>query len=360
MEEDLEEKIHFKKRRHYIFVLLSVSLFIFTVGLCSISMVQVSDIVTCHGLVESRERTEILAPQAGIVTEIHTEVGQYVEAGDALMTLHSHTLEDRLFEIENQLMEARAQLQLKESDYKVAQINALPKDLWAVEQDVKREAKRLEHMEYQKAFTQSLFEKKHASPFELKKAELDYQVAQSTFEKTRFREALLNNGLELALQEKAQSAVNLAKARVSTLERSRQHVLKKIEACTLRAPATGMVALITPSQDEAVAQFKHMVRLVYGEDQHITAHVSDEEIQEIRIGQEVLCYSAHYDPLKVDPLVGVVEQIDTEIDSDVEGQQYPITIAVKDRHYPLALSSSMKLKVFTGKRTFIEALLGID
>ena len=79
-------------------------------------------------------------------------------------------------------------------------------------------------------------------------------------------------------------------------------------------------------------------------------------IQDVRIGQRVICYSALYDKYRTGAFGGVVERVLSKVVEKPNGRFYEVDVKLIEEPKELRLGSTFDVQIVTGRKTIFHAL----
>jgi multidrug resistance efflux pump len=266
--------------------------------------------------------------------------GVHVQAGDLLLVLDTPDEENRRTELEAELREATAQVDLKKVQLERITKLPLPKEFWharteLAEAEEKARAAAVERQRYQE-----LFEAKLASEVEYDQRKLNEQLSITARDKARANIAVLERGLEQDILKEAAADLTAASAKVERLKTDLAVCEQKIEHHRLRAPVDGQVTLLRKHRPgEAVTKGEELIHLSGGPVNRARLYVGETMIHRIRTGQVVRLRSGSFDTLRYGYVDASVEEVALEPQT---ANRYLVKVRVEKTPVPLTLGSTVE------------------
>jgi HlyD family secretion protein len=223
--------------------------------------------VETTGKVRSARQVELSLPFGGRVKKVAVSVGDKVKAGQLLLELEAP-------DAERQVREAELNLEIRQLQWDKARAGASPEEIEIAQANLRKAA--LAKQVAQAAYDEIADEENaEASPeaLALQQATLDYQIAQSNYER------LVNGPLtdELSALEKQLESAQLA------LERAQA----QLEEMQLITPLAGTVVRVEAGEGEIVSAYRPVVVIADLTSLQIIAEVDEIDVAEVAPDQEV-------------------------------------------------------------------------
>lgn len=351
------KKANTTKRKLKVLMLMTVAAgIVTTMSIGLIFLLHMKDTVKSSGIVNSVARVEIASPANGLLVKIYKQEGDRVEKGELLLDIKSEDLNDKLLEINGELAEEEALLNLAKCKLTLIKQNPFPVELWHVLLETKLNLAKKEKCETDLKRAKTLFDRNIISEKAFQEAKLECSKACMDYEKCLKLKKLIDQGLEKNIIKNAESEVNLVKTRVTILKKQQESFKQKISACTIIAPHHGIVLSIPETLGLYTQKNEPLIKIVWGKDKFIRAKIHENSIQDIAKEQYVVCYSAHYDRLMTGAFKGKVSRILSEVNANSNGRFYEVDIKLLEEPKSLRLGSSIDVQIITGRKTIFNAL----
>lgn len=319
-------------------------------------LLYMKDTVRASGIVKSVEGMEIPSPADGVIFSISKRQGDHVEMGDTLLEIRSDDYRHELLDLKRRMAEAEADLKVSECKLDLIRRNPLPEKLWHVKLEKKLNEARKSKSEGDLFRAKKLFKDGIISEKNLRQVEVDCAKARSDYAKSLKVCALVNEGIADSIIKMAESDVNLNRTRLDNLKGMLRELNVEIAKCVLRAPHSGVVVEIPETVGRPVEKNDELVALVWGKAKFIRARVAENAIQDVRTGQNALCYSALYDKYRIGAFGGIVERVLSRVLEKPNGRFYEVDIKLTQEPKKLRLGSTFEIQIVTGRKTIFHAL----
>lgn len=191
----------------------------------------VSRTFSALGTIRPKQETAIIADVPGRVRQLHVEIGDWVEAGDLVVSLDDQ-------ELRIQADQAEAALKAAQANLARLKAGARPAEIEQVEAQVRQARANFEQAEIQFERVQALYETGAATRADLDQVETGFEVAQAALQAAESQLALVRQGAsaeELAAAE-AQVAQTEAGYRLASLQLSKAQIQAPITAAITDIP----------------------------------------------------------------------------------------------------------------------------
>ena len=223
--------------------------------------------IAAHGLVEPQtENISLGSDLAGVVREVHVQVGKKVEAGTPLFRL-----DDR--QLQAELKVRKADLDVTEATLKKLDNSPRPEELPASEAKVHAAEAGLADQEDIFRRTQRLVQDAAITDEELSRRQFALRVAKAKLEQAKAEDNLLRAGTWSAEKAVAVAQHHLAQARV-------QQTQTELERLVVCAPVDGEILQVNVRPGEYVATPHKEPLIVLGSLQkvHVRVEIDEEDI----------------------------------------------------------------------------------
>lgn len=338
----------------------------FTIAAASLVLwVPIDDKLPATGVVLAEQELYVYAPDDGIVQEIQAREGAEVKAGDLILTLDSREQENRKIQLEAELKEATAQLQLKQAQLEKVSKLPLPKEFWHARSELAEAEERARHAALEMERYEQLLNQKVASESEVSERKMKYTLAQSEIEKAKAQVEVLDQGLEATILKEALAELNSSTAHVEKLKTDIWVCDSQITRRQVRASIDGKVTLLTKRRiGEAVVKGEELAHVSRGEANRGKLFVHETQVHRIRKGQRVRMKSSVFDSLRYGYIEGHVEEVALEpstskSDDAVQQKTYRVMTRIDQTPVPLVLGSSLDAKIILRRKPIWKLLLPV-
>jgi HlyD family secretion protein len=209
----------------------------------------------------------------GRVMEFYVEEGDYVNAGDTLVHIHSSLAEAKLMQAEAMQTAATAQDRKVDAGAR-SQIKQAAYELWQQAMAAKSIAKKTSER------MQALFAEGVIAEQKRDEALAAYQAADAAEKAAHSQYDLAMSGAQSEDKEAASAMVNVAKGGVAEVQ-------ALLDDQYLVAPCAGQIDVIYPQEGELVALGAPIMNLLKVSDKWVTFNVREELLKDLPIGQEI-------------------------------------------------------------------------
>lgn len=314
------------------------------------------DTVNAVGVVKSVSSLEIASPADGVIVLVAKRQGDRVKKGDILLEVRSNEYHYKLLDVKRRIAEAEGDLKVAECKLDLIRRNPLPEKLWYVklEKKLNKARKAKGDRDFERAA--KLYKDGVISEKDYQQVEIDCARANSDYDKSLRACALIDDGIAESIIGMAESNVALEKTKVENYRSLLAELKEKIVACRLKAPHSGVVVEIPETVGRPVEKNDVLVSLVWGDSKFIRVMVRENAIQDVRVGQRVICYSALYDKYRTGAFGGVVERILSKVVEKTNGRFYKVDVKLIEEPKELRLGSTFDVQIVTGRKTIFNAL----
>ena len=318
------------------------TLFYLTAGIILIlyiSLVLYSNFVhmKIESAVVSAPTETIVSPFEGSITKIHVQRYQAVKDGDPLITLRDYDLEQAI-EVEKTNLakfKAEATLRLKQYDSEKKELNIYSQvgknKLKQAKANLQATVERLQNASAQYARAKALYAKRYISKADLDKAEAENDSLVHQVDAAKHALGVEVTAMQLissghyfsndTLQGKVpqlKAAAEQGLRDVGSSEKRIAALLKQMTSRTLYSPFDGEIIGIFKSTDNTVSNGDNLMMVERNEMRVITAFLTQDEVVEVKAGQEVSVYIPALKKrymgtvTKIDRTEGFLDEVDSE------------------------------------------------
>jgi hypothetical protein len=124
----------------------------------------------------------------------------------------------------------------------------------------------------------------------------------------------------------------------------------------LKAPHSGIVVGIPETVGRPVEKNEVLVSLVWGDSKFIRVLVPENAIQDVSVGQRVICYSALYDKYRIGAFGGVVERVLSKVVEKNNGRFYEVDVSLIEEPKAVRFGSTFEVQIVTVRKNIFHAL----
>jgi multidrug resistance efflux pump len=344
-------KLHPQLRRFQMWILVAfVGLAVALVSI--ILLVPIDEKVPAVGVVMAEQEQYLYAPEDGIIQEIHAREGDTLKAGDLILTLDSREQENRKVQLEAELKEAAAQLQLKQAQLEKVSKLPLPKEFWHTRNELSEAEEKARHAALEMERYAQLLDQKVASESEYDERKTQYNLAKSEIAKAKTQVEVLNKGLEETIMKEALAELNSATAHVEKLKTDIWVCDSQIGRRKLCSSLKeGKLTLLSKRRiGEAVTKGEELAHVSSGDANRGKLFVGETQVHRIRKGQLVRMKSSVFDSLRYGYIEGHVEETALEpsslkADDSTREKTYRVMVRIDKTPVPLMLGSSLDARI---------------
>jgi multidrug resistance efflux pump len=319
-------------------------------------LLYMKDTVRAVGVVKSVESLEIVSPSDGVIVRVAKRQGDKVEKGELLLEVRSDEYRYDLLDVNRRIGEAEGDLKVAECKLDLIRRNPLPEKLWHVKLEKKLNKARMAKGNRDLERATKLYKDGVISEKSYQQVEIDYARAHADYDKSLLVCGLIDDGLAESIIGMAESNVALEKIKVANYRGLKAELNEKIAACRLKAPHSGIVVGIPETVGRPVEKNEVLVSLVWGDSKFIRVLVPENAIQDVSVGQRVICYSALYDKYRIGAFGGVVERVLSKVVEKNNGRFYEVDVSLIEEPKALRLGSTFDVQIVTGRKTIFHAL----
>ncbi len=319
-----------------------------------LTFVPVDEKVEARGRVHAERETYVRSVVEGVVKEINVHVGDSVGADQVLARLDSTEAEGRLEMTDARITQARAELELKQTQLEAALKSPLPKEFRHSHEEREAAAKRKEQAGTDLERIRALGKSGAVSQRYVETAELEFAVASAELEKAERTVRIVEAGLEKTLIDQSRAEVHAAKEALGILEVERHTLVQEIARHTIRAPEAGVVTLVLRrTVGEKVTKGADLFHLSHGEPTQVDLYATEREYHRIDNGQPVIMTSPAFNRLKHGYIEGRVIrraiEAEEEVPAGYEAPVYRVTVLIEKTPQPLTLGTSIDAEIILAR-----------
>ena len=131
------------------------------------------------------------------------------------------------------------------------------------------------------------------------------------------------------------------------LEVQRDHCLAAIERCVIRAPADGIVTLLSKRRPGVkVTRGEDLAHLAHGAPVRVDIYCGENQYHRVRPGQRVLMRSNSFDALRHGYIEGTVQRVGIEPEIREDGEpRFHVVALIEHAPQPLVLGSTVEARI---------------
>ena len=279
----------------------------------------------------------IVSPFEGVVTKLYVEKNNLIKEKDPLINLRDHELERNIELEKTNLAQLKAEATLRMKQYE-SEKNELKiyyqigkSKLKQAQENLREAIERNENVNNQHARAKLLYSKRYIPKADLDKAEAEHQTVSHQVQAAKHALQVQTTAMQLITtghyfsNDTVQSDVPQLKAAVeqglrdvSAGERRIAAMMKQLITRTLYAPFEGEVIGAFKSPGNTVNRGDNLLLLERNELRTITAFLTQDEVVEVKMGQEVSIYIPSLKRrfmgkvIKIDRTDGFIDEVDSE------------------------------------------------
>ncbi|MFZ5652743.1 MAG: efflux RND transporter periplasmic adaptor subunit [Bacillota bacterium] len=284
-----------------------------TVSVFKVAKSDMTNKLTIGGKISPMEEIKVVPKSPGKVARVNCDVGQAVAAGAVLIELENSDIQARLDS-------ARAALAVSEANLEKARAQ-LEKNRIQVD-DAKRNFER----------RKALFDAGAASQSDFEAARSGYETAQKDYD-------INAAGLASSQASVDQSRASLRQAEVD------------LENSLVRSPISGLVASRSVNAGEFITNSTPAVVVVNIDSVEVSASLAEDEINHVKLGQEVNVSITAASPA---PFKGKVSKVSPA--ADAKSKTYPVWVSIPNPQKVLKPGMFAEIQLATVKRQGVLAV----
>ena len=331
-----------------------------------IGVVPVDERVSANGIIVSEEERYLYAPEDGILQEVKAYEGTRVKMEDPILLLDTQQQENWRIQIEAEIKESQAALDLKKVQLEKVNKMPLQKEFWHSRSELAQAQQQTLHAETELRRYTQLLEEKLTSQSEYDTRKLAYDMAQAELAKAKENVAMLDRGLEETAKKEALADLNAAGARLDRLTVDLRVCREQIERRQIRAPIDGMVTLVIKRRPgERVNRGDDLAHVSGGEPKRVKIFVGENQVHRIRIGQHVRMRSNVFEFMRFGYIHGTVTEVAMEAYPRQPGEpmkegSYLVVAHVQETPARLVLGSTVEASIILRRVPVWKLLLPED
>ncbi len=345
-------------------LLLLIVLIIILAAIGVVMFVKVDDIVVAQGMVRPDSEVEVRSVLRGTIEKVHVEPGAQVSTGTLLMQLDDKQISDWLAEATDDRAEARARLDIEQSNLEKLKKDPLPSELRHAAIRLQEAQVQLQRTKENLTRIEQLFHKGLISSEELEGARSEHKLAELSLKIATHNLAIVDSGLEESILEQAQARIELLKKTAAAKEDQIARLRGNLARTGITSSAAGKVVRVTKRDGEAVEAGELVVVISTNDKFRIIASVPERFAAKLQEGQPAEIYSSQFNYRTYGICEGRVDKIDTwaeEVSSGRGGSSaYQVELAVTHAPYQPRMNSRAEARIIVGRKRLIKFLLGWD
>lgn len=331
-----------------------------------IGFVPVDEKVSAPGLIVAEEERFLYSPEDGILQEVKAYEGTRVKKGDPILLLDTQQQENWRTQIEAEIREAQAALELKK--VQLEKVNKIPlqKEFWHARSELAASQQKALHAEAEFRRYSQLLEEKLTSQSEYESRKLAHDVAQSELAKAKELASMLDRGLEETARKEALADLNAASARLDRLSVDLKVCQEQISRRQILAPMDGLVTLVIKRRPgERVNRGDDLAHISGGEPKRAKIFVGENQVHRIRAGQHVRMRSNVFEFMRFGYVHATITEVAMEAYPRQPGEpvkegSYLVVAHVEETPTRLVLGSTVEASIILRRVPVWKLLLPED
>ncbi len=362
------DKLHPTLRRIRLWIIGASLALVATVIGCLI-WVSIDEKIPATGVVLAEQEYYLYAADEGVIQEFQSSEGAEVHSGDPILTLDSRDQENWKAQLQAEIKEATALLQLKQVQLEKISKMPLPREFWHARSELSEAEQKARHAAIDLERYQQLLDEKLASQSAYDERKLADELAKTELVKAHDRVAILDKGLEETIMKEALADLNSATARAERLKTDIHVCETQIERRHIRTPTDGRITLMVKRRTgERILKGEEIAHISRGEANRARLLVGESQVHRIQRGQHVRMKSNAFDFMRYGYIEGHVEEISLEpyppaqragrdpANDAVQRGVYRVMAKIDRTPLPLPLGSSLDARIIL-RRTPLWQLL---
>lgn len=297
------------------------------------------------GKIKPLKEIAVVPKLPGKVENVFKDIGDAVAEGEKLLTLETKELTQQLSQLEAQLLQSDAGIDLAQISLNRAQGSGLEQQLMQAEAALKQatlnyNTAKTDYESSQKLFdTQALSRQMlDATKDRLDLAELQRKNAQDSYD-------LLKNKISAESIDTAKSQVKQAQAGKAALQGQKEMLLQKIDDAVVTSPLKGIIAQKGVERGELASQQMPAYTVVDIDSVIVEVSVTEKIISSIAKGQEVVVTVKSLGDRK---FKGVIDAMSPSVTAQSVG--YPVKIIIENRGHEIKPGMFAQVEFTTEKK----------
>jgi len=316
-----------------------------------------NEVVEAKGIVEPYDFMDIRTPLSLVLKDILCEEYEHVKAGQKLALLEDYELKHQVEAGQDEVEKAKATLDRAKAQWKILESSPQPEELKLAHEQVEQARLKLKVQQSRLERLEGLHAKKYVSQEDLEEVRMYCEIAESEYAEAQIRLELVQRGPTPEELVAARSRVQEAEATYSQAQEALSTAEERLRQTILTAPRDGMVFWIK-QRIGYMLQAGDMVVAVAGRgDKLLRVWVREQDAIKVRLNQKVRIESQLYSRRR-DWAYGEVIKIDPQGESKRGQQHYEVKVKITEEASPLKYGSSAWAKIWVGKRTILDMILG--
>ncbi len=340
--------------------IVKVLLWIFSVLttiVLALAFIQIDDIVMAQGIAEPGDKIYIDSPMSRVVHEILAEPDDTVKAGQPVARLYDGDLRSEVATAEQEIKRETANLEAARARLALLREQPTPEEMSIAKSRV--EQARISVTARQQDLNRVEIGQRLYSQEDQERAQTNYDLAQATLKVTLESLNLVSRGPSPAEIQQAEASVRQTKASLDKAQHNLEAAREAFERATLRAPVDGIVARqdLYPGMQ---ANQGAIVLIIAGADEGtvIGAWMSETSAWKVQPGQTVEILSNLFTDREGFVGLGEVSEVYGYAVHEGGVRTFGLEVAVKQTPIPLSFGSTADLRIFVGRRSILQTMLG--
>ncbi len=317
------------------------------------------------GTVYAEGQRYLYAGTDGILREHHAGIGDYVEAGDPLVSLDVLEVDRKLAVLDREIAEVTAQLREHEIARREWEVRPLPVEVATAGDRVEVVSAIRRINEEIMASLQELEAVRAIRSLELNRQRLAVLNAELAGLGAEVYHRWEEAGLAQIEREKLEAAAARLATREEALRRERELLEREREHYVVRAPVSGRILDIHKRYEGMAAEKGDLLVTLAPRNfrYRVKTYVPQRNVDLLQPGLEARMESGVFDSVLEGYIYGRILEVaeaarGSEAGADWRNPVFEITVGITDTPYPLALGSTVDIRLIIGKRSLFDILVG--
>ena len=318
---------------------------------------KLNEVVEARGILEPYDFMDIRTPLNLVLKDILCEEYEHVKAGQKLALLEDYELKHQVEAARDEVKKAKATSDRAKAQLNILESSPRPEELKLAQEQVEQARLKLKVQQNKLERIEGLYAKKYVSQEDLEEVKMYYKITESEYAEAQTRLELVQRGPTPDELVAARSRVQEAEATYAQAQEALKTAEETLRQTVLTAPRDGMVFWIK-QRVGYMLQAGDMVMAVAGEDgKLLRVWVRERDAVKVRLNQKVRIESQLYSRRRY-WAYGEVIKIDPQGESKRSQQHYEVKVKITQEPSPLKYGSSAWAKIWVGKRTILDMILG--
>jgi multidrug resistance efflux pump len=328
----------------------------------ALALIQIDDIVMAQGIVEPGDKIYIDSPLSRVVHDIFAEPGDTVRAGQPVAQLYSGDLRGTVATSAQEIKRERANLEAAKASLTLLREKPTPEELKIAEARVEQARITITARQQDLKRAEALYQGQRIfSQEDYERAQTNSDLAHATLLVAAESLNLTRRGASPAEIQQAEAVVRQTEATLEKAQQQYEAAKEALELTTLRAPVDGIVARqdLFPGMQANQGGIV-MIIAGAGKDPVIGAWMPETSAWKVQPGQTVEILSNLFTDREGFAGEGEVSEVHGYAVHEGTIRTFGLEVAVRKTPIPLTFGSTADLRIFVGRRSVLQTLLGLE